>query len=198
MGLTEHRCRPSVLSGYTDWAMFTVGFGPYRVLCLHDGLPVTLAEYVKRAVLADQIDLARPEGKFAFTAVERKDDDWPRLVVAQRYEPAGWGFFPAALIVPETNRLFIGAGTRLLCYDLVNPARLWEDSAECGFWEWRHDDSEVFMAAELEFAAFDTSGTKLWTRFVEPPWHFKLEPHRIVLDVMGSVTHLDRRSGKHV
>jgi hypothetical protein len=178
--------------------MFTVGFGPYQVLCLYNGLPSMLAEYVNRAVLADQIDISNPEGKFCFVALKRPGDDWPWLVIAQRYQPADDVFFPGALLVPETSRLFIGAGTRLLCYDTAKPARLWEDSADCAFWSWMHDGTEVFMAAELEFAAFEASGTKLWTRFVEPPWNFKLEPDRVALDVMGSVTHFDRRTGQPV
>lgn len=178
--------------------MFTLGFGPYQLLCLYDGLPDMLAEYVNRAALADQIDMPNPEGKFCFVALKRPGDVWPSLVVAQRYQPADGVFFPGALSVHETDRLFIGAGTRLLCYDIVAPSQLWEDSAECAFWSWTHDATGIFMAAELEFAAFDLSGAKLWTRFVEPPWDFKLEPDRIVLDVMGSITHLERRSGQPV
>jgi hypothetical protein len=178
--------------------MFTVGFGPYQLVCVYDGLPNILAEYVSHAVLAEQIDMQNPEGKFCFVAVKQRREDWPALVVAQRYQPAAGAFFPGALIVPETNRLFIGAGTRLLCYDLADPSRLWEDSAECAFWSWTQDGTEVYMAAELELAAFDNGGNKLWTRFVEPPWDFNLEPDRILLDVMGSITHLDRRSGRAI
>jgi hypothetical protein len=178
--------------------VFTVGFGPCQVLCLYDGLPALLDQYVTRAALAEQIDLQRSDGKFCFVAVKRQGDDWPALVVSQRYRPADGVFFPGALVVPETNRLFLGAGTRLLCYDLAAPARLWEDNAECAFWSWRHDASEVFMAAELELAAFDHAGAKLWTRFVEPPWDFKLEPDRVILDVMGTITTLDRRTGQRV
>jgi hypothetical protein len=176
--------------------MFTLGFGSFQLLCVYDGLPNLFDSYVKRALLVEQIDIPNPEGKFCFVALKRAGDDWPSLVVAQRYQPADGAFFPGALLVPETNRLFIGAGTRLLCYDVATPVRLWEESADYGFWSWTQDGGEVFMAAELEFAAFDVSGTKLWTRFVEPPWGFKLEPRRIVLDVMGAITHLDRRSGR--
>lgn len=178
--------------------MFTVGFGPYQLLCLYDGMPLMLPEYVNRAALAEQIDIRNPEGKFCFVALTRTGNDWPSLVIAQRYQPADGVFFPGALVVPEMNRLFIGAGTRLLCYDTAVPSRLWEDSTDCAFWSWTHDGSEVFMAAETDFAAFDTSGMKLWTRYVEPPWTFKLEPDRVVLDVMGAITHLDRWSGQPV
>lgn len=172
--------------------------GKWEVSCLYNGLPSNLSDYVKHAFLAEQIDLSNPEGKFCFVAVKRLGDGWPSLVVAQRFEPAEEAFFPAALLVPETNRLFIGAGSRLLCYDIAKPVRIWEDSAACGFWGWTHDGTQVFMAAELEFAAFDISGTKLWTRHVEPPWTFTLEPDRIVLDVMGTITHLSRQSGEPV
>jgi hypothetical protein len=178
--------------------MFTVGFGSYQLHCLYDGLPDTLADYVRHAVLAEQIDLSNAEGKFCFIALKRAIDDWPSLVIAQRYQPAENAFFPGALLVPEANRLFVGAGTRLLCYDITKPARLWEDAADCAFWSWTQDGSEVFMAAELELAAFDTSGKKLWTRTVEPPWAFKLESNRITLNIMGYITHLDRRSGQPV
>jgi hypothetical protein len=157
-----------------------------------------LAEYVNRAVLADQIDISIPEGKFCFVGLKRPGDDWPSLVIAQRYQPADGVFFPGALLVPETSRLFIGAVTRLYCHDIAKPARLWEDSADRAFWSWTHDRTEVFMAAELKFAAFEGSGKKLWTRLVEPPWDFKLEPDHVALDVMGSVTHLDRRTGQPV
>jgi hypothetical protein len=178
--------------------MFSIALGGFEILCLYGGLPATLAEYASHAALADLIDLSTDDSKYSFIAVKRPGDDWPYLVVAQRYQPAGGVFFPGAVIVPETQRLFIGAGTRLLCYDLSTPCRLWEDSAECAFWTWQRDGSEVFMAAELECAAFDISGEKLWTRFVEPPWTFKLEEKRVVLDVMGSVTILDRRSGRTI
>src|SRR5690242_6926357 len=33
--------------------MFTVGFGPYQVLCLYDGLPALLDRYVNRAALTE-------------------------------------------------------------------------------------------------------------------------------------------------
>src|SRR5205823_5552767 len=85
-------------------AMFTVGLGPYQVLCLYDGLPNMLAEYVNRAVLADQIDISNPQGNLCFVAIKSARDVWPSLVVAQRYHPADGVFFPAALVVPAFRR----------------------------------------------------------------------------------------------
>jgi hypothetical protein len=45
-------------------------------------------------------------------------EDWPFLVIAQRYHPEA-SVQPSALLIPETYRLFVGAGTRLLAYDLA-------------------------------------------------------------------------------
>jgi hypothetical protein len=42
------------------------------------------------------------------------------------------------------------------------------------------------MAAECELAARDTSGKKLWTTFVEPPWSYRVEADQVLLDVMGT------------
>ncbi len=44
------------------------------------------------------------------------------------------------------------------------------------------------MSAELELAAWDRLGTKLWTRFVEPPWSFRVIDNRVHLDIMGVKT----------
>jgi hypothetical protein len=71
------------------------------------------------------------------------------------------------------------------CYDLAQPRRLWSDQADTGFWSWpRHADT-ILMSAELELAAWDLAGRKLWTTFVEPPWEYAAEAGTVLLDVMG-------------
>ncbi|HEY1388455.1 MAG TPA: hypothetical protein VGF38_07915 [Ktedonobacterales bacterium] len=62
----------------------------------------------------------------------RRASPWPFLCVAQQYERKGGGY-PGVLLVPESAVLFIGAGERLLAYDLRGPARLWEDRTAFGF-----------------------------------------------------------------
>jgi L-alanine-DL-glutamate epimerase-like enolase superfamily enzyme len=94
--------------------------------------------------------------------------------------------------------LFIGAGCRLLAYDLSRPARLWEDVADTGFWSWSRYDEVVLMAAELEIAAWDIRGSKLWSRFVEPPWEYRVDGRVVVLDVMGTISRLDLWGGQPV
>ena len=174
--------------------MFSVGLGDYTLSCQHDGLPDLLAEYCNNAILAERIDLSSGDGRAAFLAVQR-DGDWPFLVVAQRYDPAGVGFEPGALLVAETGRLFVGAGSRLLAYDLSSPARLWEDFVDPGFWGWRRHGDTVLMSAELELAAWDLSGRKLWSISVEPPWSYGVSGGRVSLDVTGRRSTFDLNRG---
>lgn len=44
------------------------------------------------------------------------------------------------------------------------------------------------MAAELELAAWTSSGEKLWTTVVEPPWSYQVFDDLVQLDVMGKNT----------
>jgi L-alanine-DL-glutamate epimerase-like enolase superfamily enzyme len=158
-----------------------------------------LAEYQKRAALAELFDLEESGGSsVCFCAVRGRESGWPFLVVVQRYSPAGCGFHPGILLVPETDRLFVGAGQRLLMYDLRQPARLWEDGADTGFWFWSQYDDVVLMAAELELAAWDMLGRKLWTRFVEPPWQYRVDRQIVLLDVMGTISRISIQDGNVV
>jgi hypothetical protein len=147
--------------------------------------------------LAEEFDAADADGTSrCFVAVGRRGRGWPFLVVTQRHSPAGVGFYPGLLLASEAQRLFIGAGSRLLAFDLSKPARLWEDCAAVGFWSWSEYGGVVLMAAELELAAWDIRGVKLWSRFVEPPSEYRIEGQVIMLDVMGAVSRLDLLSGR--
>ncbi len=136
------------------------------------------------------------DGHF-FVAVCDTAGEWPRLVVTQQYAPAGSGFVPGVLYVPEQRQLFIGAGTRLIGYQARSGQwrRSWVDEAQLGFWSWRQHDDVVIMSAELEIAAWRTDGTKLWTTFVEPPWSYRVVADQVLLDVMGAVRTFDLHSG---
>ena len=117
----------------------------------------------------------------------RRGSAWPFLCVAQRYCREGGGN-PGVLLLPETDILLIGAGERLLAYDLHGPTRLWEDHADTGFHEWQRHGDVVVMSAELELAAWDLRGVKRWSTFVEPPWAYRVEGGMVYLDVMGTVS----------
>jgi hypothetical protein len=142
------------------------------------------AEFRTRAALSDEFDLTHPDRQHCFVGVS-KPNSWPELTVAQTFHPSGGGFHPGVLLVPETKTLFIGAGERLLAYRLNPPCRLWEEKCEVGFWNWSQHGEYVLMAAELELAAWNARGEKLWTTLVEPPWDFDVVGTRVHLDVMG-------------
>lgn len=170
-----------------------VSCGDVTILCSTCKLPQLYAEYRSHAEFADEIELSA-EGGLCFFGVVR-GSGWPLLTVAQRYSPSHAGFIPGALYVPETSLLFIGAGERLLAYDLEKPRRIWIDRTDCGFWRWHRHEDFVLMSAELEFAAWSLDGQKRWTTFVEPPWAFEARGPTVKLDVMGRVSSFDLRHG---
>jgi hypothetical protein len=169
--------------------------GAYRLeTALHEP-PHGYSSSWRRATLWDDFDLSA-EGTLLVVGVAPADASAPTLVVSQRFEPGpGSGFQPGILVVPETSVLFIGAGTRILAYDLLRPQRLWHDEAEMGFWFWRRHRDVIVMSAELELAAWDIHGQKLWTTFVEPPWGYTVREATLSLDVMGTVTSFPLASG---
>jgi hypothetical protein len=52
------------------------------------------------------------------------------------------------------------------------------------------------MSAELELAAWDIDGTRLWSQFVEPPWTYSVEGRLVTLEVMGTETTFDLRTDR--
>jgi hypothetical protein len=177
--------------------MFCFAIDEYQVSCQTEVVPGLWNEYQQRTTLSEVFGIDAPDSAICFISVGRHFE-WPFLVVTQWYAPAGCGFRPGLLLIPETHRLFLGAGTRLLCYDLIGPTRFWEDEADTGFWSWGRHGQIVLMAAELELAAWDVSGRKLWSRFVEPPWTYTVSDDTIRLDVMGDVSHLRLQTGERI
>jgi len=165
--------------------MFSITVGPYTLSCHPDLLPdLMYGSYVEHAGLVEEFDLENSDGKSCCLTISR-GVEWPFLVVAQRYDPSG-GFHPGALLVPETDLLFIGAGERLLAYRLAGPTRLWMDSTHCGFWGWARHGDRVVLSAELELAAWDIHGRKCWSTHVEPPWSYRVSGKLVEVDVMGT------------
>ena len=64
---------------------------------------------------------------------------------------------------------------------------LWEDHAHAGFQSWTQYGDTVILAVELKYAAWTTSGRKLWTTFVEPPWGYEVSGNTIEPNVMGDL-----------
>ena len=157
--------------------------------------PLSYTWAMEHAELIEEFDLQRSHGDFCYLVAGRSIDH-PILALTQRHDPTEYtGFSPGVLVVPETDVLFVGAGERLLAYDLAHPARLWEDVAKVGFWGWARYGDVVVMSAELELAAWDIEGTKLWTAFVEPPWSYEVTEDVVELDIMGVESEFSLRRG---
>ncbi len=172
----------------------SISVGQWQVMVDSDVPPLMYKHYVSNAELVDEISLDR-DGRYFMTTVSPAAADWPELVVALRYKPNVGGFDPGVAVVDST--VFIGAGDTTVCYQ-KDPAwtRLWVDAVELGFWGWAIHSDIVVMQGELTLAAFDSGGTKLWSRFVEPPWTYEVDEHRqVTLDVMGTISRFDLWTG---
>jgi hypothetical protein len=147
--------------------------------------PLMYPDFAEHAILSEDFRGRADDGTSLFFAVDSGQSDWPELVVALRFAGPEGGFEPGFLLIPERRLLLVGAGTCLLAYELMPVRRLWEDVADEGFWRWRRHGDIVLMQAELEFAAWDINGQKLWSTFVEPPWSYEIHGDQVALDVMG-------------
>ena len=109
----------------------------------------------------------------------------------------GFGFGFGVCLDPDSNRLFVGAGRSIRCYNLdaTPPAILWDDVAEEGFLSWERLGDVIFMSAELGFGAWREDGTHLWSTFVEPPWDWRPVNGEIELTVMGASRRFAVESG---
>lgn len=158
--------------------------------------PPAWATYCANAELVDEKRATDEDSALLVAGIRHDDEEWPGLVLALHYAPSRGGFAPGILVVPESHVAFVGAGTTLRAYRTSPDVQmLWMDEAELGFWSWCQHGSTVVMSAEVELAAWDIDGTKLWTRFVEPPWSYSVDGQLLSVDVMGSVTTFDLRTG---
>ena len=164
----------------------------YTISCQNGALPET---YQHAATHAQRIDRFMDEGGTPCFLSVAHGKNWPFLIVVQTYAPAGYGWYPGVLLIPETDILFFGAGERVLAYNLQTVQQLWIDTADTGFYRWARHQDVVVMAAELELAAWTLEGQKLWSQFVEPPWDYDVENGRVLLDVMGITSTFDLRRG---
>lgn len=172
----------------------SVSAGQYVVRVLSGDLSA-FDHLASDARLVDRVDLRESEELPCSVTVSERGKTV--LVATFMYELAG-GLGPALALIPDTHRLFVGAGEELLCYDLAEPRRLWRDKADFGLWGWEIVGDTVLMSAELEFAAWDSAGEKLWSTGntgVEPPWSYSVADDQVTLDVMGEVSQFNLRVG---
>ncbi|QFS96372.1 hypothetical protein FIV06_03005 [Labrenzia sp. THAF191b] len=167
--------------------MNSIKLGEWEMWIEDGSLPSIFGSYLDHAEFVDQIDLNNSEGRFLFLGFSKGNNanGWPPVIVAQKYQDSQRTFSPGVLLIPDTSLAFVGAGERLLCYNIEEQRRLWEDETDYGFFAWYQSGPYVLMSAELEFGVWDQFGKKLWSTFVEPPWDFKVRGQFVELTVMG-------------
>jgi hypothetical protein len=162
--------------------LFSVVVGPYTIEGHPRTQPFLWEGYVGRNVLAERIvGVAVRDPLICYLIVS----ELHRVLLALKltYEPAG-GVYPSALLIPETRTLFIGAGESLIAYRLEPVIRLWHDTNDSGFHGWARYNNVIMMSAELEVAAWNIRGEKLWSMYVEPPYGYTVEKGIVYMDRM--------------
>lgn len=170
--------------------MISCSVGRYIINVEQYKLPDLYANYIKHAKLIEEYDLKNRDGEIFYLSVG-EGDSWPFLAIAQRYEPCAGGFHPGFLVIPESDVLFIGAGQRILLYNLKQVKKIDEDFYNEGFLGWIRYRDYVIMLAELDVTCWRSSGEKMWSRFVEPPYNVEFEDNKIILDIMGKKIKFD-------
>lgn len=173
--------------------MFSISLADFTLTCHTGPMPKYAIDHSERATLVEEFDENSSEDDLCMLTVAR-GFGWPFLIVKQTCERPGI-FGPCALLVPESELLFLGVGERLLAYNLNPPARLWEDSTDCGIWRWDRRGDYVILSGELELATWDIRGKKRWSMYVEPPWGYSVVGDRIRLDVMGTISNFPMETG---
>lgn len=168
--------------------------GEYLV-SIHQWLPDTLDGYAEHASFSDTADLQADGGSTALITVARRTG-WPEFVALLRSGFHGPMFSPGVALVPETGVLFIGGGQVVRAYSLRDPMRrLWEEEVAFGFWDWRRFDDVVVMSGEVTIAAWTTSGERLWSSWVEPPWEYEVSGDRVSLDSDDRTSRFELHAG---
>lgn len=116
----------------------------------------------------------------------------PNLLVIGRVRKS---YSPGVHLVPETNTLFFGCAESLAIYDLTKSERTHLDVTPYAFNSWSRHDDVILMCGELEVAAYDLTGKRLWGATVEPPWDFGVTADTMFTIVMGHKTEFSLRDG---
>lgn len=153
--------------------------------------------FLKNADFVDEIEIDHSDLALSFIGIEKGSEAkaWPSVVILQTHSHPTI-FPPGFLVVPENSLVFIGAGERLLCYDIERRCRLWEDQTSEGFWKWSQHGQYVFLSAETEFGVWTKSGRRLWTTFVDPPWDYEVTGSTVNLSHMDIVEIRQLADGK--
>ena len=116
----------------------------------------------------------------------------PSLLVVGRVRES---FPPGVHLVPETSTLFVGCAESLAVYDLEKAERTHLDVTPYAFTSWNRHGDVVVMSGELEIAAYDLRGQRLWAATIEPPWDYGVQGDAMFTIAMGHKTEFPLREG---
>lgn len=175
---------------------FEVLVGRYR-LSWDDGDPGSYGMRRQRATIVDEMPQDDGDAHRGVLGVGLSDGSWPFLILRHSgtlpWDPDTLRL--DVVLIPETDTLFVGCSTTVCAYDLRQPTRLWTDTTEIAFLGWQRHGEAVVMSAELELAAWDLQGRKLWSTFVEPPCDYTVVDNKVHLMVMDVLMTFPLMSG---
>jgi hypothetical protein len=117
--------------------MFRLSYEPYALLISTHRLSSDEMLHSRARLLDLHEDEEAPADLLSLAAFhDQQQDPLLLLTCAYRLGP-GVGLYPGVLLVPETGLLLVGVGEQLLAYRLDSPTKLWQETADGGFWEWR-------------------------------------------------------------
>ena len=176
--------------------MHTISIGKYTVVCDHKKSH-RISRYIDNAVVVETIPTFDEDyGEYIYYGIS-DSGPYPDLIIEGIYSPASVsGFYPEILIIPETDILFLGAGEIVQIWKLSPYVKLHEEFPNCGFWHWSQYNDVVLMSGELELSCWSIEGKKLWSKFVEPPWHYTVENGKVTTDIMNHKESFDIYTGE--
>jgi hypothetical protein len=126
--------------------------------------------------------------------LKASEDEWPDLYAL------GIRGVVSLLNIPSEQAVFESVGFSFLCLPVPDGGAPTIDQAnEFVHFVERHRQARygalVLMSAELEFAAWSTEGSKLWSTFVAPPWDYPVVGESVTLNVMGKKCTFHLRQG---
>lgn len=170
-------------------------FDKYKIIVEIGKEPTIFEMWLKHASFKDIEGLAK-DGTPIYIGVGH-GKEWYNSIIAFRSDPIDHaGFHPEFLILPETNTLFVGAGTVVKPYDLEGLKKKFEKELSLGFWGWTRHNDLIVMQEELELGVYTLDGQEIWSTFVQPPWTFEITGNEVKLNVMGEITYRDLKTGE--
>lgn len=178
--------------------MITFSTRSYKIEIYVGQEPIVYDIIKKAAALIDESDLNKT-GTPAYVIVSKNAPGLQYLVSAFSSDYIGSDDSYVAIHLEEsTHTLFIGAGTIVKTYDLLNNKLIFSKKSGLGFWSWHLLGGYVIQWEEIDFGVFNTRGERLWNTFISPPVEFEYTDGRLILKDCDQVRKLDIETGKNL